>query len=406
MASINLYLRPEMKDSKGKTPIYLVFQEKGKKFKHFTGVKVEEGNWDSDIQEIEKDPNNTNKRLKLQKRHLQDVYLRYSRNGDYKLAQIKSDFKDSIEKKGLEDDFFIAYDNFLAIISEGKKASSIAVYEVVKKDLYEFQRLTGSPISLQRLNKTFGSSFSHFLIKTPGNSNSTVNKKLKALNVFCQHVRINEGVKVSAVIDKTNRLKTDTPNKTFLTEQELSKVFNLNLIRYPNLILARDLFLFGCFTGLKYTDIQKLKNLDIVNGKIKIIGAFGAEVRIPLNNYANMILNKYNTQEENCFPLLKNIYLTKRIKQVGKIAGLETICSFDSFIGDEKNTVEKPMYELLSSNVARITYAVLSLRAGMRPQFLMHIMGQKNMNDLMRHAFDDSPLLEIEIVNCWNKKVF
>ncbi|MFT6814664.1 MAG: hypothetical protein ACJAZ3_000557 [Sphingobacteriales bacterium] len=25
-------------------------------------------------------------------------------------------------------------------------------------------------------------------------------------------------------------------------------------------------------------------------------------------------------------------------------------------------------------------------------------MGQKNMNDLMRHAFDDSPLLEVEIV--------
>jgi integrase len=142
------------------------------------------------------------------------------------------------------------------------------------------------------LNKTFGTFFSHFLIKAPGNSNSTVNKKLKALNVFCQYVHINEGAKVSAVIDKTNRLKTDIPNKTFLTEQELSKVFNLNLNKYPNLILARDLFLFGCFTGLKYTDIQKLKNSDIVNGKIKIIGAFGTEVRIPLNNYANMILNK------------------------------------------------------------------------------------------------------------------
>ncbi len=38
MASINFYL--DRSDADGKSPIFLVYQSKGKKFKHFTQEKV------------------------------------------------------------------------------------------------------------------------------------------------------------------------------------------------------------------------------------------------------------------------------------------------------------------------------------------------------------------------------
>jgi len=50
MATINFYLREDLKDRKGASPIYLVVQHRGKKFAYFTEEKIKVDQWDAKLQ--------------------------------------------------------------------------------------------------------------------------------------------------------------------------------------------------------------------------------------------------------------------------------------------------------------------------------------------------------------------
>jgi hypothetical protein len=50
-----------------------------------------------------------------------------------------------------------------------------------------------------------------------------------------------------------------------LTEDQLKRITQENF-RAERLTLVRDIFLFCCYTGLAYADIEKLKQTEIING--------------------------------------------------------------------------------------------------------------------------------------------
>ncbi len=45
----------------------------------------------------------------------------------------------------------------------------------------------------------------------------------------------------------------------YLTASEIQYIWNLDLAVFPELIPARDLLVFGCYTGLRYSDIHSLQ---------------------------------------------------------------------------------------------------------------------------------------------------
>lgn len=50
-----------------------------------------------------------------------------------------------------------------------------------------------------------------------------------------------------------------------LTEQELKKIAEKDFAA-DRLIFVRDIFLFSCYTGLSYADVEKLRYSEIVKG--------------------------------------------------------------------------------------------------------------------------------------------
>ncbi len=112
----------------------------------------------------------------------------------------------------------------------------------------------------------------------------------------------------------------------YLTSEELHRIMTTSLHRHC-LYLARDIFLFSCYTGIPYTDMRLLtkENLSLAEDgtwwiksarqKTKI------EFEIPLLDLPLQILEKYRDIEEGdkLLPMLCNSQLNRHLKEIAKI---------------------------------------------------------------------------------------
>lgn len=410
MATVNLYVRPEMKDNKGHLPIYLIFQDRGKKFKHFTGYKIPSLYWDHKKQEIyEEYPEASmiNEEIKGQQERLFHIWRELKDKGqEAELDDIRNSFRMMNGTKIRSSDFFNFFEEFLEMSRVSKQGSTVAIYQALLKDLKRFETQTGFELSFQRIDAEFYEKFTEFLVEKLNNTNNTVSKKIKSLKAFLNYASGKKLIDPSTY--RSFKTTTISPFKVILSEAELSKIFNLNLSLRPELAEIRDLFLFGCFTGMKYSEIQKLTPNDVQGGKIKVYNYFTKQIlSIPLNNYAQMILRRYEDRRRtNCFPQIANVYANKFVKEIAAIAKIDSETFFEIHKGKEVIRQSKPKYHLVTTDTARFTFAALSLKSGMRPEVLILILGQKNINSLMQYVIDHNPVQDIEILNCWNKKVF
>lgn len=409
MATINFYLRPEIRDSKNHVPIYLIYQDRGQKFKHFTGQKVHEDDWDVQNQLVKEHSPlapEVNFVLNRHKKQLNDVISRIREEAlPGSIDSIKTLFKKQYEESLPGNDFHKRFEEFIEKASLTRKPSTLVIYQSVLKDIRRFEHFTQFQIRFDTINEQFYDAFTRFLIEKLDNTNNTVSKKIKTLKVFLKHASENK------LIDYSNYLKFKTnitqPTRIILTDQELTKIFNLNLSMQKELMVARDIFLFGCFTGLKFSEIIKLKNSDIQSRRLKVLNHYtNKEISVPMNNYAQMVLQRYENSGTYCFPQMNNVYANKFVKEIACMAGLDQLIEVDTHRGQEIHTGQHPKWKLITTETARFTFAALSLKAGMRPELLILLLGQKNINSLLQYTIDNNPMQDVEMVNCWNKKVF
>ncbi|WP_255372351.1 site-specific integrase [Dyadobacter sp. SG02] len=116
-----------------------------------------------------------------------------------------------------------------------------------------------------------------------------------------------------------------------LTEHELTAVASKVFVT-PRLEQVRDIFLFCCYTGLAYADVEKLTRMDLVEGRSGEIWInikrqkTDTASRIPLLPPALKLLKKYEGQLENSkkqlLPVLSNQKMNAYLKEIGDVCGI------------------------------------------------------------------------------------
>lgn len=124
---------------------------------------------------------------------------------------------------------------------------------------------------------------------------------------------------------KKFRLKGMIAKKGFLKLSDIRRLINMKLIGREAHI--RDVFVFSCICGLRYSDLSTLKSENIQNGWIvKTMVKTGVEVRIPISRLWKgigvEILNKYDSVERfariGC-----NSASNRTLAKIGKDAGIK-----------------------------------------------------------------------------------
>ncbi len=197
-------------------------------------------------------------------------------------------------------------------------------------------------------------------------------------------------------------LKEDT-ELIYLSEEEVMTLYNLPLIS-DKLNVVRENFCFACFTGLRYSDIQKLQPENIKSHYIEIRSEKTRDfLKIPLNHYAKAILER---NEGNLPKLYSNQKTNNYLKELGEQAGLFESIHIVKYRGVEKVEFTEPKYKFLCTHTARRTFVTLCLEKGMRAETVRSITGHKDYKTFKKYIKLTDKIKLIEMNEVWSKKLY
>lgn len=170
--------------------------------------------------------------------------------------------------------------------------------------------------------------------------------------------------------------------RQFLTEEELQRLMN-HSFTMMSFSQMRDMFVFGCLTGISYIDIKNLTtdNLENINGSWWIV-AKRKKTKIPfrvmLLDSALRIIERYKPfrNGNRLFHLRANTYMNRTLKIIAKECG-----------------IDKP----LSFHCSRHTFSTLALSNGMPIESVSKILGHTKITTTQIYAKITTDKLERDI---------
>jgi integrase len=124
--------------------------------------------------------------------------------------------------------------------------------------------------------------------------------------------------------------------------------------------IQRDIFVFQSLIGCRVGDLYRMTKSNVVNGAIEYIPRKTKDgnpvtVRVPLNDKAKVILEKYKDCEEiKLLPFISEQKYNDAIKKAFQLAEIDRIVTILDPLTNEE--VKKPLYEVASSHMARRTF--------------------------------------------------
>lgn len=219
--------------------------------------------------------------------------------------------------------------------------------------------------------------------KKSGLKNSSIRKNLDNLKWFLRWAASKGYNKELAFSTFQPKLKEVKNTIVFLTWEELMQMYNFKVpVTCPHLDKVKDVFCFCCFTSLRYSDVANLKKSSIFDNHIQVTTIKTYEtLRIDLNDYSKAILIKYQDFEfENnlALPVISNQKMNDYLKELGEIAGIDSLVSTTYYKGSDRVDEVHKKYELLTTHCARRTFISNAIMLGIAPEIIMKWTGHED----------------------------
>ena len=144
----------------------------------------------------------------------------------------------------------------------------------------------------------------------------------------------------------------------------------------------RDVFLFCCFTGLRYSDVYNLRRSDIKENHIEVTTVKTADsLIIELNNHSKAIIEKYKDiafQDQKVLPVISNQRMNTYLKELAELAEINEPVRETYYKGNERIDVVTPKYTLLSTHAGRRTFICNALSLGIPANVVMKWTGHSD----------------------------
>lgn len=149
--------------------------------------------------------------------------------------------------------------------------------------------------------------------------------------------------------------------------------------------IARDLLLFSCFTGLRWSEVQFLTSDYIRDDTLNFITPKTDTPRVvDLNRFARAIIDKYRpgTSDGHVFPRLSNQKVNKRLHDLAELCGINEPITIISLNDGEKTEKSKPKYKYISSHTGRRSFVCHALLAGLTPEMVTLWTGHSSVDEM------------------------
>jgi integrase len=278
--------------------------------------------------------------------------------------------KNQFDKK--KDGLFNIYDEFLKIKRQEVSKPAIQKLNRVKTLLEEYQKVNCERIDFDKITPLFFSKYYSFLIENKKMLNNTANKNIQFLKTFLIWAN-NNGYSDNNSY-KTFKGKSESTEVIYLNEVELMKLYNLEF-EEERLQRVRDIFVFQCFTGVRYSDIKNISREDIKHSTWNVRTQKTRQIiEIPLNSYALSILAKYSDYPQP-LPVISLQKMNTYLKEVCEIAEINELVKEVRYKGNDRIETVYKKYELIGTHTARRTFVTIALQKGMKPEYIRKITG-------------------------------
>ena len=213
--------------------------------------------------------------------------------------------------------------------------------------------------------------------------NSTIGKQLSFLKWFLRWA-FKKGLHQNNAYDSYKpKLKSTQKKIIFLTWEELNKLREFEIPAAKQALdRVRDVFLFQCFTGLRYSDVFNLRRSDIKGDHIEVTTVKTSDsLIIELNKHSKAILDKYKDvafEDDKVLPVITNQKMNDYLKELAELAGIDEPVRQTYYRGNERIDEVIPKYALLGTHAGRRTFICNALALGIPPQVVMKWTGHSD----------------------------
>lgn len=323
-------------------------------------------------------------------------------NGSWKMDQMHDD------KKSL--DVFYNIDLYVKSKESSVKRCTINVINAMKGHLKAFEIYRKEPVTFDSFDVDFYEEFVKFLTYDihqarrleviKGLKMNSIGKTVKHLKSF---LRDRMRKKVIPYFDiSAYKVMEEDVDAVYLSWQELSLIYHLDLTNNPNLEKYRDLFVLGCLTGFRFSDYSDIKPEEVRGGMLYVNQTKTlSTVVVPLRKDTKAILiDKYNMQ----MPQVSNPNFNYYIKEVVKLAGIDEKIKITHKRGNKIIEEIRPKHDWIMSHTCRRSFCTNEFLDGTPTNLIMAISGHKTEKAFRRYIKADQVQKAHMIQKLWENK--
>ena len=366
-----------------------------------TGYRIDVAKWDGDKQRVKNGCTNKlkqsaseiNAALLGYYTELQEIFKRFEvAEITPSPAEVKEAFNNrhgqnektelaSADTSNVPSNFYEAFDDFVRVCGRQNDwtHSTFEKFAAVKNHLKNFR----SELSFDFFDEEGLTEYVQYLREVREMRNSTIGKQLSFLKWFLRW-SFKQGMHSNNAYDTFKPKLKDTQKKIiFLTWEELNRLREFKIPPTKQALeRVRDVFLFQCFTGLRYSDVFNLRRSDIKGDHIEVTTVKTSDsLVIELNKHSKAILEKYQDvvfEHDKALPVITNQKMNEYLKELAELAGINEPIRQTYYKGNERIDEVTPKYALLGTHTGRRTFICNALALGIPPQVVMKWTGHSD----------------------------
>jgi site-specific recombinase XerD len=339
--SIRFYLKSRTKDDAYSHIYVRLTVDKCRKSFSINRVLLNE-DWDMKKQRVKpkrKDTDQINNQLDSMRMFIFETHRILSDKGKY--VSVEMLYAELIRDEEKKKTFIDFYKEYLKRKNELVGIETTAEIYIKHKRIFEkFKKFIAYKklevdLPFEKLNNDLGKDFFNYLKLIDGLSHNTAVKQMQLFKCVIKDA-VNRGFITHDPFYEVKLKLKDSP-RPYLTQEEIDAIIKLENL-FPRVEIVRDIFIFSCYTGLAYIDVQKLTTENIrpgVEGKLWIFTKrqkTDVTSNIPILSQAQVIIDKYSDtvqfRKGKLLPILSNQKMNAYLKEIADLAKINKVLTY------------------------------------------------------------------------------
>ena len=379
--TLHFYAKTTKSNSSGLLPIYVRLTIDGKRLEYSTKKFIDTSKWSKDLGRMKgnsEEARSINSLLDFTRNRINEIHFELLKES--KTIQI-DEFKNKLlgikERELLLIPIFEEHNRKIKeLIGLEYAAGTYERYETSLKHTKDFLywKYNVQDIAINKIDHAFITEYEFYLRSERKCANNTAVKYIKNFHKIINQCLANGWLDRDPFANYKSKVKEVI--REFLDEKEIEDIINKDF-GIDRLEVVRDIFIFSCFTGLAYVDVQQLSQDNIALGMdgekwiFKNRQKTDTTSKIPLLPVAMEILKKYEhhplcVNQDKLLPIFSNQRMNAYLKEIATLCGIKKELTF---------------------HIARHTFATtITLTNGVPIETVSKMLGHTNLKTTQHYA--------------------